>query len=344
MARTKVAVLYQACDPPIVNGVRKPKKPGGYQDSGADIAYVLRSRGIDVLTPVHNPDPRRDEGWCFPDTESGITAALKAGATTLWANTILFASHPLQTSSALDAHASQVEVIGQPPLLVEKYDDKNYVNSLLRDAGKFTLPRSWIMHSPNTLTSNLENLEDLPYPVVAKPIRGRGSHGVKLCRDRACLESHLSNVLFKESPSAMVEEYLSGPEATVTVMPPFPSASSSASTTASESASRSTDSSDHQSTTKTNNTYTALPVVVRFNHEDGIAPYSGVVAVTANSRVPTKEELDRNPRYAEISRQCEQVAALLRATAPIRIDVRCFNDDPSSEFAVFDVNMKPVSL
>jgi hypothetical protein len=25
----RVAVLYQAIDPPIINGVRKPKKPGG---------------------------------------------------------------------------------------------------------------------------------------------------------------------------------------------------------------------------------------------------------------------------------------------------------------------------
>lgn len=37
----RVAVLYQALDPPIINGIRKPKKPDGYQDSGADIAYNL---------------------------------------------------------------------------------------------------------------------------------------------------------------------------------------------------------------------------------------------------------------------------------------------------------------
>ncbi|KAK6364159.1 hypothetical protein LTS17_012428 [Exophiala oligosperma] len=341
MTRPKVAVLYQACDPPVVNGVRKPKKPGGYQDSGADIAYVLRSRGVDVLTPLPDPNPRRDEGWCFPDTEAGIVAAVKGGATTLWANTILFASHPLQTSSALDVYAPQVKVIGQPPLLVEQYDDKNHVNSLLRDSGAFTLPRSWIVHSPITSTSVNNSLENLPYPVVAKPIRGRGSHGVKLCRDRASLEDHLSSVLFKESPSAMVEEFLSGPEATVTVMPPLLS-STSASTSPPRSSSR--DLSDHQQSTQTRTkpTYTALPIVLRFNHEDGIAPYSGVVAVTANSRALPKDELDSNPRYAEISRQCERIADLLRVTAPIRVDVRCFDDrDPNSKFAVFDVNMKP---
>lgn len=30
--------------------------------------------------------------------------------------------------------------------------------------------------------------------------------------------------------------------------------------------------------------YCALPVVTRFNHQDGIAPYNGVVAITTNSR------------------------------------------------------------
>jgi hypothetical protein len=37
-----------------------------------------------------------------------------------------------------------------------------------------------------------------------------------------------------------------------------------------------------------------------------------------------------------------KVAALIGATAPIRIDVRRFHE--ASEFALFDINMKPVSL
>ena len=111
----------------------------------------------------------------------------------------------------------------------------------------------------------------------------------------------------------MLEEYLSGQEATVTVMPP------------------SEDHLDHYS----------LPLVVRFNHEEGIAPYNGVVAVTANSKVLTSEEQASNPRYAEISRDCEAVAHLLRVTAPIRIDVRQATERKDSDFAIFDVNMKP---
>ncbi|CAG8823014.1 12275_t:CDS:2, partial [Racocetra persica] len=43
-----VAILYQALQPPIVNGIRKPLKPGGYSDSGADIAYSLISNNIPI--------------------------------------------------------------------------------------------------------------------------------------------------------------------------------------------------------------------------------------------------------------------------------------------------------
>ena len=76
--KSRVAVLYQACEPPVVNGVRKPKKPGGYTDSGADIAYLLKIKGhVEVITPVENPDPTEHEGWCFPDTETGIVAAIE---------------------------------------------------------------------------------------------------------------------------------------------------------------------------------------------------------------------------------------------------------------------------
>ncbi|OAP65538.1 hypothetical protein AYL99_01510 [Fonsecaea erecta] len=304
----RVAVLYQACDPPVVNGVRKPKKPGGYQDSGADIAYVLTAReDVDVITAEEHPDPRRDGGWCFPDTEAGILAAIERGANILWANTILFASHPLQTSPALDTYAAEVKVVGQPPQFVQQYDDKNYVNELLRQHGGFTMPRSWIIDSASSLS-----FENFPYPIVAKPIRGRGSHGVKVCHSPSDLSTHLT-ALLKESPIVMLEEYLCGQEATVTVMPPCEGHAG----------------------------YYALPLVVRFNHEDGIAPYNGVVAVTANSRVLTPHEQDQNPRYQGISKECEEVARLLRVTAPIRIDVRQFTETTDSKFAIFDVNMKP---
>ena len=200
--------------------------------------------------------------------------------------------------------------MGQPPLLVEQYDDKDYVNALLRSKGTFNMPKSWTIDASTSL-----KLSSLPYPIVGKPIRGRGSYGVKVCHTERELSSHLDKI-FRESPVVMLEEFLAGQEGTVTVMPP----------------------------SEENPKHWAMPIVVRYNHEDGIAPYNGIVAVTSNSRVISKEEFDQNSRYAEVSRQCEHVAELLRVTAPIRIDVRCYEDEPDAKFAIFDVNMKPVSL
>ncbi|KAK1145091.1 hypothetical protein N8T08_004522 [Aspergillus melleus] len=302
-----VALIYQAIDPPVINGVRKPRKPGGYQDSGADIAYTLRTKGIDVVTPSSSPQESSHEGWCFPDTEEGIYSAVQQGATHMWANTILFSSHPLQISKELDAHASDLYIVGQPPSLVEKFDDKAYLNGKLRDLGGFTLPRSWMVRDSDDLDQLVNSIDQ--YPVVGKPVRGRGSHGVKVCHDATELKAHVQTLL-GEAPLVMLEEFLAGEEATITVMPPSPARPR------------------HWST---------LPVV-RFNHADGIAPYNGVVAVTANSRVASEEEM-KDPAFGDIMDQCAKVAELIGTTAPIRVDIRRFSKD--SSFALFDINMKP---
>ena len=243
-------------------------------------------------------------------------AALQQGATHLWANTILFASHPLQTSSALTAHESHVNVVGQPPSIVENLDDKAYLNGKLNHLGTFTLPRSWlaeksVVDDVETILQGL-NLPADAFPIVGKPVRGRGSHRVQVCPDHAQLRNHLASLL-NESPLAMLEEYLAGGEATLTVMPP----------------------------SMERPKYWCLPPVRRFNHVDGIAPYNGTVAVAANSNVVGLD--DRNPdheHYRAIMRECEQVARLIQTTAPIRIDVRRFRK--GSRFALFDINMKPV--
>ncbi|OHF04245.1 fungal specific transcription factor domain-containing protein [Colletotrichum orchidophilum] len=281
-------------------------------DSGADIAFNLQvSKSVDTITPIPTPSPEKDSAWCFPDTEEGVLDAVKKGATHLWANTILFASHPIQTSRSLGSVQDTLKVIGHGPLVVEKYDDKEYVNNLLRSIGGFTMPRSWTVHSSPTVGVKLRQLS-LPFPLVAKPIRGRGSHGVRVCQNLEDLTAH-AETLFKESPSIMLEEYLAGEEATITVMPP----------------------------NEGKNDYWSLPIVTRFNHQHGIAPYNGVVAVTANSRVITKEEEQEDTAYDRIARECEAAARVLSVAAPIRIDVRRFDETPGSRFALFDVNMKP---
>jgi hypothetical protein len=329
----RVAVLYQALEPPIINGVRKPKKPGGpslflssslhsnlpfanhphatgYQDSGADIGFNLsQCEDVEVVTPSASPNAANDGDWCFPDTEEGILDAISKGATYLWANTIVFASHPLQTSSRLKDYEERLRVVGQGPLVVDKYDDKEFVNSYLRALGGFTMPRSFTVPSMSSISSEIGQLS---YPVVVKPIRGRGSYGVKVCHNMEQLQEHAQG-LSSESMAFMIEEFLQGEEATVTVMPP----------------------------TQDGQGYRALPIVSRFNHQNGIAPYNGVVAITTNSKLA--EDAAINPTYAKLSVECERAARVLGLTAPIRIDVRRFKNTADSPFALFDVNMKPVS-
>lgn len=176
------------------------------------------------------------------------------------------------------------------------------------------MPRAWSLtqDSASNTTLQIESLE-LPYPIVAKPCRGRGSAGVKLCQTPTELASHLDS-LYVDSSGVMLEEYLRGEEATVTVMPPSSSKPE----------------------------YWAMPIVERFNHEDGIAPYNGTVAVTSNSRTVSPTEFAANGTYAKVAKQCEAVAKKLRVTAPIRIDVRRREDDKASPFVLFDINMKPV--
>lgn len=275
---------------------------------------MLRNHcNLNVVTPRSTADPSEDTGWCFPDTEEGIQDAIERGATHLWANTILFASHPLQVSPYLDKYKDKVRVVGQPPLLVEKFDDKEFVNNRLRANGSFSMPRGWTVSLSTDLRSSLQK-QNLPFPIVGKPIRGRGSQGVKVCYSLEELYDHLQS-LSGHSPTVMLEEFLSGEEATVTVMPPA------------EEVPR----------------YWAMPVVTRFDHDNGIAPYNGVVAVTANSRAISQQEFEKDYRYIEASRQCVEVAKLMQATAPLRIDIRRYNQDPGAPFALFDINMKPVS-
>ncbi|KAF7547255.1 hypothetical protein G7Z17_g7868 [Cylindrodendrum hubeiense] len=303
-----MCIFDSALEPPTIDGVRKPKKPGGYQDSGADIGFNLsQCENVEVVTPSKSPNPTNDGDWCFPDTEEGILDAISKGATYLWANTIVFASHPLQTSSRLENYEDRLRVVGQGPLVVDKYDDKQFVNDCLRALGGFTMPRNFTFPSISKLSTEID---DLSYPVVVKPIRGRGSYGVKVCHNKEQLWEHAQG-LSSQSMAFMIEEFLQGEEATVTVMPP----------------------------TQKGQGYWALPVVSRFNHQDGIAPYNGIVAITENSKLASNTATD--PIYKRLSAECERAASVLGLTAPIRIDVRRFKDAPDSPFALFDVNMKP---
>lgn len=270
---------------------------------------------ISVVTLHPDPDPTIQEQWCFPDTEAGILEAISKGATHIWANTVLFASHPLQTSPKLNEYASKIHIIGQPPVLTEICDDKDYLNNFIRSKIDVPMPRSWLINETQDLKEFIRQ-NALPWPIVAKPVRGRASQGVKVCGDEESLFQHLREI-FPNSPSVILEEFLGGEEATVAVMPPDI---------------------DHED-------YWTLPPVIRYNHMDNVVPYTGDVLATSNSRAVTAKDmkLPKGHGYLKVSDDCKKVAKLLEVSSLIRIDVRRYSTDTRSEFALFDINMKPVS-
>ncbi len=304
-----IAILYQAKLPPIKDGIQKPMKPGGYSDSGADIACELKQNGIAIVTPVSNPDINNDLDWVFPDTKKGIQSALDKGANTLWLNTILYKNHEIEHFFGRD-----IQFVGQIPSHVDIYDDKYFTNQFLRK-NKITIPKSKLISVENLTNYSL----DIDFPIVVKPIRGRGSQGVSMVKNQKELDNKLNKLFSNEKygNKVYVEQFLSGQEITVTVMP----------------------SGNYliDNLEKTFEKPWSLPAVKRFNHENGIAPYNGVVAVMKNSLVLENSE-QNSGKIIEVYRQCEKAGKLLNIKAPIRIDCRA---DEKGKYYLFDLNMKP---
>jgi D-alanine-D-alanine ligase-like ATP-grasp enzyme len=299
-------------------------KPGGYSDSGADIAYSLQRSGLEVVLPIDagtGADPRREFDWVFPDTAKGIEHARSRGADTLWANTVLFEGHPLQ---ALESTPGPT-IIGQRCAVAQRFDDKFYTNRFLRQAGIHAVPSVLVGRGAYSDDDAVLDVDSLSYaelqrlgldlPLVVKPIRGRGSQGV--ARVSSLDELRDAAGLLLESSAlygnrVMVEPYLPGEETTVTVLPPGIYSHG------------------------TMHEHWALPAVRRINHIGGVAPYSGVVAVVDNSVAVSVA--DESPALREAKRQCEQAAALIEARAPVRIDCRTA---PDGTVFLFDINVKP---
>lgn len=162
-----VAVLYQASAAPSIGGARKPRKLGGYADSGADIAFVLRARGLPIITPVDSPATSRDPDWVFADDAAGIDAAIRAGARILWANTVLFDGHPLC------ARIGKIAVVGQHPQDVQRYDDKYTTNAMLRAAGLPVVRSLLVKVAPGdravVVTNAMDVRSNAPGPGVSLP-------------------------------------------------------------------------------------------------------------------------------------------------------------------------------
>lgn len=302
----RIAILYQAIEPPVIDGQRKDAKPGGYSDSGADMGFALRSAGCTVVTPVTDPDPARVLDWVWPDTTEGIADALAAGATLLWANTVVFAGHPIEAASR---HAW---IVGPDPRAMQAIDDKARTNALLLAAG-LPVARSWVIDgAAPDLDARLVACADR-LPLVVKPLRGRGSQGVGVARTVAQMTTLARAIVEggRFGSAIMIEQFLPGQEITIALLPAAAKSGASGPF--------------------------ALPPVRRFDQIGDVAPYNGDVPVTRNSAALTPAEC-AEPAIAAVTRACERAAALLGIRATMRIDCRA---DADGTFALFDVNAKP---
>jgi carbamoylphosphate synthase large subunit len=243
----------------------------------------------------------------FPDTTEGIQNALKRGANVLWLNTVLYKNHPIENVFVKDIY-----FVGQMPKTVDVYDNKLITNRLLK-SNNIPIPTSEIIRN-----GDFGNMS-LVFPLVLKPIRGRGSQGVfKIDNDIELVEK-LEEIFAANiyGNTVYVEHYLIGQEITITVLPPG--------------------SYEIEKQIKYFDKPWCLPAVKRFNHKNGIAPYSGVVAVTQNSQVLDDAALN-SEEIQMVYQHCIKAAELIGIKAPIRIDCRA---NEKGQYFLFDLNLKP---
>jgi hypothetical protein len=308
-----IAVLHQAVTPPSLNGAVKPSNPFGYRDSSADIANALAQAGCDVLTPAGDPRPDVDADWTYPDTAEGIARAVADGAAILWANTSLFDEHPMADFGSRDG----LYVVGQPLDVVEKFEDKDVCQAAISAIGVPVPAQALVNVETGPAKDQIETAvsqNGLTFPVIVKPVRGRGSAGVKVVNSVEEAAAHIeSHVGPKFGNKFLIEEYLAGRELAVTVMPPG----------------------IYETADGVHNepTHWVLPAIERTGHHGGVMPFSGVVPIQSNSNPAGDDDQIR-----EFGQHAVRVAQFLKATAPIRIDCR---EGANGVIKAIDINMKP---
>ena len=198
----------------------------------------------------------------------------------------------------IEKYIGKVKVIGQKCSDVQTYDDKYYTNHILLEHG---------LDVVNDVSVKSADEYNGDFPCVIKPIRGRGSQGVSVIENKEQLDKVINKLVADKiyGSEFMIEPYLDGDEITVAVFPAD---------------------SEHKKPY-------CLPPVSRFNYQNGIAPYSGKVAVSENSKAVENIE-----EYTDIIHNCEKAYEILGLKAPIRIDCRKNKD---GKYLMFDVNMKP---
>lgn len=102
--------------------------------------------------------------------------------------------------------------------IAEKYNFSFYsVETAQWSTDKFQMKQHFlegdIPCAKGRLVKNIEETDDMVYPVIVKPRDNSGSRGVKLCRTKEELEQSMAEALeYSKLDSVLVEEFIEGPE------------------------------------------------------------------------------------------------------------------------------------
>jgi D-alanine-D-alanine ligase-like ATP-grasp enzyme len=225
----------------------------------------------------------------------------------------LFDEHPI---AKFGSHEN-LYVVGQSLDVVEKFEDKDVCQAAISAIGVPVPVQALVNLDTGSAQGQVESAvsaNNYTFPIIVKPVRGRGSAGVKVVDSVAEAAKHIESLAGPKFGSKfLLEEYLSGRELAVTVMPPGTYAT--------------TDGLHSEAT------HWTLPAIERTGHHGGVMPFSGVVPIQSNSK-PAGDD-DQVRAFAQ---HAIRVAQFLRATSPIRIDCR---EGADGVIKAIDINMKP---
>lgn len=115
--------------------------------------------------------------------------------------------------------AKIAEKLGLPTansIAIKNCRNKYFQNEILYKAG-LNIPKTYLLDSVNQLDAEIENL---PFPIIIKPIEGSGSIGVRKCNDFSTLKEHCQLLLSRQTNErgmpidnrVLLEEFIDGDE------------------------------------------------------------------------------------------------------------------------------------
>ena len=330
--KLRMVVIYQSQPLPLINGITKPMKANGYIDGSADIAYTLNKFGFNVITPKPSPSLCVGSDWVFPDAAETIHDFQNMKINFIWPNTVLYGDHPIYKFS------HNMSFLGKNNKIVPELDDKVKAYNLLKILGipcsKYFILGNYLGETnKESLINPLEEKDikrkmieyNMKFPVIVKPIRGRGSEGIRKVNDFTELEDAVhyifqkkfifkNNEFFRFGQAALLEEHLPGNEITITILP--------------KGFYRQNGGWLHNSGCWT------LKTLCRFGHKNGILP--SISDVPPEKNVECLKEC--NEASKKILYESKRLADGLKIYSPLRIDCRKNSD---GIYRMFDINVKP---